>query len=834
LRARCEVIKALVARNNAEVTKALQHYQVAVQYAKLAKDDVQLVWASVQKFRLVAEFRPSDELAPILTEIRQAAVRAGDPHAVAYMHYAVALMEASNGRTREARRHLGLTDSLLQTYPNAWLEQLNLIAAFFLDFLECDYQAGLEHLKRARAFLPITGSLERTLIDCNEAHVLLVIGRLTSAAEKFRRVIDADKGMVGLSAMEGLARVYLSDDDKLTECERILDTHDALLSRDEHLAAAFVGRWTAATRVRLLLKKRLFAQASETAANVIKQTAILNDRLLAAELTCLRAEALAALGDTQEGARSLSLLSIRAAGESIGQLASYFAARGLVTRTLDSDHSRQMLLRARRVWEADGNQRALDESKHWEIDDPGDAIVRHGDSAALLTASTLSAALMVAHNPRLLGQELTAAIRILDCSPHVQLVKGRPISKLGRSDDNCVLPLGSDGTATWALVCEIPDDPLKSLALSDVARICAGALAVRERIEEAKKRAALWPETRVEEEAGGLFPSEEMKELLATARRVAATNVSVLITGETGTGKEVLAKTIHGYSHRAKGLFVPFNCTSTPKDMLDSQLFGHRRGSFTGATEHFSGVIRGASGGTLFLDEIGDMPLDVQPKLLRFLESNEVHPVGEAHPVRVDVRLLAATNANLDALVADGRFREDLFYRLNIVRLHLPPLRERRIEIPALAQHYLEKHTREYGKRDIRLSEETMEYLLLYRWPGNIRQLANEMRRLTALAESGAVLTPGHLSPDIAASRRTIPASERPIDPSELVVRMDQPMAAATEHLERSMLHYALNRCGGRIEETAALLGLSRKGLYLKRQRYGIDPPEPSHHADTN
>jgi DNA-binding NtrC family response regulator len=224
----------------------------------------------------------------------------------------------------------------------------------------------------------------------------------------------------------------------------------------------------------------------------------------------------------------------------------------------------------------------------------------------------------------------------------------------------------------------------------------------------------------------------------------------------------------------------------------------------------------------------------VQPKLLRFLESNEVHPVGEAHPVRVDVRLLAATNANLDALVADGRFREDLFYRLNIVRLHLPPLRERRIEIPALAQHYLEKHTREYGKRDIRLSEETMEYLLLYRWPGNIRQLANEMRRLTALAESGAVLTPGHLSPDIAASRRTIPASERPIDPSELVVRMDQPMAAATEHLERSMLQYALNRCGGRIEETAALLGLSRKGLYLKRQRYGIDPPEPSHHADTN
>jgi DNA-binding NtrC family response regulator len=369
--------------------------------------------------------------------------------------------------------------------------------------------------------------------------------------------------------------------------------------------------------------------------------------------------------------------------------------------------------------------------------------------------------------------------------------------------------------------------------LSDVARIGAGALAVRERAEEAKKRAALWPEIRIEEEAGGLFPSEEMQELLATARRVATTNVSVLITGETGTGKEVFAKTIHGYSQRAKAPFVPFNCTSTPKDMLDSQLFGHRRGSFTGATENFSGVIRGAGGGTLFLDEIGDMPLDVQPKLLRFLESNEVHPIGEMLPVKVDVRVIAATNANLDALVADGRFREDLFYRLNIVRLHLPPLRERRMEIPALAQHYLEKYTLEYGKRDIRFGEETMEYLLLYRWPGNIRQLANEMRRLTALCESRAVIMPEHLLPEIAASRRTIPPSDRVAEANELVVRLDQPMAAATEHLERSMLQYALKRCEGRIEETAASLGLSRKGLYLKRQRYGIDPPEP-HHTGTS
>jgi hydrogenase-4 transcriptional activator len=213
----------------------------------------------------------------------------------------------------------------------------------------------------------------------------------------------------------------------------------------------------------------------------------------------------------------------------------------------------------------------------------------------------------------------------------------------------------------------------------------------------------------------------------------------------------------------------------------------------------------------------------VQPKLLRFLESSEVHPIGELHPVAVDVRVIAATNADLDALVSQRRFREDLYYRLNVVPLRLPPLRERRVEIPALANHYLLKHAHEYGKGDLRLSEETMEFLVLYRWPGNVRQLANEMRRLAALAETGAVLMPEHLSPELAASRRTIPASERTLEPTEVVVRLDQPMTAAVQHLERAQILHALKLTGSNMEQTAAMLGLSRKGLYLKRQRYGIE-----------
>ncbi len=322
-----------------------------------------------------------------------------------------------------------------------------------------------------------------------------------------------------------------------------------------------------------------------------------------------------------------------------------------------------------------------------------------------------------------------------------------------------------------------------------------------------------------------------MQDILKAARRAAGTDIPVLINGETGTGKEVLAKLIHAYSPRARATFLPFNCASTPRDMFDSQLFGHRRGAFTGAVENFPGVIRAAAQGTLFLDEIGDMALDVQPKLLRFLESGEVHPVGETHPVRTNVRVIAATNTNLEAAVSQGRFREDLLYRLNIVQFTLPPLRQRRVEIPTLAAHYLHKHAREYGKGDLRLAEETMEYLLLYRWPGNIRQLANEMRRLAALAEPGAVLMPEHLHHDIASTRRTLPPSERVLEPTEMVVRLDQPMPAAVQHVEQTMVKHALKACHGRVEEAAAKLGISRKGLYLKRRRFGIELPEDADEA---
>ena len=384
------------------------------------------------------------------------------------------------------------------------------------------------------------------------------------------------------------------------------------------------------------------------------------------------------------------------------------------------------------------------------------------------------------------------------------------------------IPLGEELGTSYELEVEPANDSSARITLLAIQRLVASARALHAAQLAESERSALWPDPLPEQQLGFVCASESMLDLMRVTRRVASSIITVLITGETGTGKELLAKAVHQCSPRSTARFIPFNCSAVTRDMLESQLFGYRRGAFTGAQEAFPGVIRGAAGGTLFLDEIGEIGLDVQPKLLRFLESSEVHPLGESSPVTVDVRVVAATNADLDRLMAEGKFREDLFYRLNVVKLTIPPLRERREEIPLLLDHFLERTMKEAGKTGIRIGESTSEFLLLYAWPGNVRELANEVRRVVALAESGSVVMPEHLSPKIAATRRTVPVAERPLEPTELVVRRDQPLNAAVEHVERALIQDAL-RSTANVELAAKRLGLSRKGLYLKRQRLKID-----------
>ena len=217
---------------------------------------------------------------------------------------------------------------------------------------------------------------------------------------------------------------------------------------------------------------------------------------------------------------------------------------------------------------------------------------------------------------------------------------------------------------------------------------------------------------------GFLSASAAMTRVVDQVQRLQGNELTVLITGESGTGKELIARAIHVGSHRSAAMFLPYNCTTTGRDLADSQLFGHRRGSFTGAVADQPGLVRTAAGGTLFLDEIGDLPLDVQPKLLRFLEQSEIMPIGETRPQRVDVRVLAATNADLEQRVAEGKFREDLYYRLSVIRIHVPPLRERQEEIPHLSTFFLREASERLGKHEIQLSSDTLDMFSQYWWPG--------------------------------------------------------------------------------------------------------------------
>src|SRR5437660_8240528 len=302
---------------------------------------------------------------------------------------------------------------------------------------------------------------------------------------------------------------------------------------------------------------------------------------------------------------------------------------------------------------------------------------------------------------------------------------------------------------------------------------------------------------------------------------------TVLITGESGTGKELVARAVHVGSHRSARMFLPSNCTTAGRELADSQLFGHRRGSFTGAVSDQPGLVRSAAGGTLFLDEIGDLALDVQPKLLRFLEHQEILPIGETRPQRVDVRVLAATNADLEQRVAEGKFREDLYYRLSVIRIHVPPLRERREEIPLLSTYFLREASERLGKPDIHLSSDALEVFAQYWWPGNVRQLKNEIQRAVALSAPGGTIEAGHLSPEITTTRLAGTSVGRPT-----TVRSDAHLAAAVEQVERDMIQAALDRSGGNISETARKLGLTRRGLYLKLRRLGLET-RPESEVDT-
>jgi len=332
---------------------------------------------------------------------------------------------------------------------------------------------------------------------------------------------------------------------------------------------------------------------------------------------------------------------------------------------------------------------------------------------------------------------------------------------------------------------------------------------------------------------GFIHSSPAMTALVEEVYKIRSSDVTVLVTGESGTGKELVSRAIHKLSNRKDKIFVPFNCTAVPKELAEGHLFGYKKGAFTGAVADSPGMIRTADGGTLFLDEIGDLPLDVQPKILRFLQEGEIQPLGEKKPMKVDVRIIAATNMPLEDKVADGTFREDLYYRLNVIRLRVAPLRERRSEIPPIITYYVNHYSSRFGKHNITFTPQTIDLLMVCNWEGNVRQLCNEIQRIIARAVDNEVVTPAHLSPDLKRSAKPLTPfdTESNVRPIASYDGHVSPFANisdggtledAVSNLEMQLIRNALARHNWNISRVANELGLTRRGLYLKLTRYGI------------
>ena len=340
------------------------------------------------------------------------------------------------------------------------------------------------------------------------------------------------------------------------------------------------------------------------------------------------------------------------------------------------------------------------------------------------------------------------------------------------------------------------------------------ALQQRQLLEENRElRAELEEKFRFENIIGAC---EGLKSVLERVGKVAVRDTSILVTGESGTGKELIAQAVHYNSPRREKRFVAINCGALPENLLESELFGYKKGAFTGATESRCGLLEAANGGTLFLDEVGNLPMNVQKTLLRFLQEKEFHRLGDTTPTRVDVRVLSATNSDLKEAIKSGAFREDLYYRLNVVNIHLPPLRERCSDIPLLAAHFIHQQNQKFNTSIKGFDSESLRTLCVCEWPGNIRQLKNVIEACMAM-ETGEYISKETLAQFIEAHSDTgISTCEtRQVD-------IDLPYTTALERFEADLLTGLLKRHGGNIDLAAREAGMNMATMYRKIKRYGI------------
>lgn len=790
-----------------------------------------------------------------MATLRRMAVHAGDSFSIVTMHCCASEIHTKRRSLSQARFHYLTATELLSRFPNVWQQGRLAITGAGLAMINSDYQSALALTQQALECADKSGSRElRFPAFGNLAHIYMTTASTDRCDEAVREMLRLVRrgGPSEIPAREMQMHVAIARGD--IDSAQIIADEIASLSMSLNHGHSDYGMWHLLTRVKWLYRLGNATGGVAIAMEALPAIERMGDRNLLERMKVLAADGLGRVGRAIEGATLLAEAVSTNPTPSLEMVAEAARVAGRLCALDDAAAARSHFDRAARILHTIGHLAGLAEiesdvkstigeallpSTHISIS-PSTGATGWALSAARTPDQRQPAAFLVerlallndlATHPPLLGAEVVALIADTGAASTIATIQAHPIGHLDavttavNATANAYtihFRLGNYQEREWVVVAVSRESPGARATLLAVERLVQGALALAKARQAEREQALMWPTLTPEQELGLVCAAESMRELIKTLRRVATSDVSVLITGETGVGKELFARALHQASTRHAKVFQPFNCSTVPRDMIDSQLFGYRRGAFTGANTDFTGLIRSAAGGTLFLDEVGEMSVEVQPKLLRFLESGEILPLGESRPQFADVRVVAATNANLDELVTAGKFREDLYYRLNVVPLRVPPLRERREEIPLLIEYFMDRHSREMQRPLLRVSEDALEFLILYRWPGNVRQLSNEVRRLVALAEPGTVVMPEHLSSEIFASRRSLPASERRLDCSETLVRLDQPLAAATEHVERTLIQAALVRSNGNFEEAARYLGLSRKGLYLKRQRLAI------------
>jgi transcriptional regulator with GAF, ATPase, and Fis domain len=819
------------------VDAAIDVLRVACQQARDAPVDAQFA-AAFALFTRQCEFQSPEEALPALSELRQLASSSGSPEALAALHLVVARREGLRGNCISARHHVDLARRLSQKgVPIATLCSLDTVESSVellsgnLGRAKAVAETGLERANDARFLRYVAGCAT------NLSLVATWVGEMEAARHHIQTVMAVvpKSSRMRFCALDNQLQIAIFEEDLaagrelLAECARLRSTFRSTRSTWYELSH----EWTRCQFAELIGDWQSIIDGVD---RIDAELAHRQLRALQTVLLSAKARALAHLGRADLAERALVLADRSQTRGAVDPLIVLEASKG-VCLSLKGESGRGAihldcaLAAARAIghryheqWIK--RQRLKDNSTGRRVDEPS---LRSDVVATNILLADVSIILDSGHSIALLAQRLSA---MLETALGSEAVSVSEIPTDGSMDPRVTWEPMATGaikltarSADRAFAIDIrgPRSLEEFGIIRNTIDLARAAIRQSNGCDSEEDDQNLWPRGAVLPQDEAIFQAKRMTELVKVAMRLATSDLPILICGETGTGKEVFARLIHSHSKQRKGQFIASNCSALPRDLVESQLFGHRRGAFTGATDAFPGIIKAAENGTLFLDEIGDLDPGVQPKLLRFLELAEIHPIGEVRPQRVAVRVIAATNTSLDELVSKGGFRSDLYYRLGVATLVLPPLRERKDEIPALAALFLERYSLECRRTGLRLGDDLIAALLLHDWPGNVRELSNEIRRIVAMADDGEKLGIERLGPRISAGWSARPVSTAvEQSASKITIGLDQTLGEAMDELERELVRRAMKASGGRVTEAARILGISRKGLFLKRQRLGF------------